>query len=150
MTFSFFSNMLISTLISFFWKIDYLQLYEPTREFLVELQKSTYATMMAMSFSHFLSCLSEVLSFFICIFLLRHWLQFDLFRDSLWGNFGYRISRTKFTYYIFTLKVDLEILNTWFQDNSIESDSTFPIKACTKYKETIPIVTILFYWDFTF
>ena len=52
----------------------------------MELQKSTLATMMAMSFSHFLSCLSEVLSFFICIFLLRHWLQFDLFRDALWAS----------------------------------------------------------------
>ena len=88
---SFLNYMLISTLIFFWKKIDYLQLYEPTREFLVELQKSTLATLMATSFLHFLSCLSEMLSFFICIFLLRHWLQFDLFRDSLWGNFGYGI-----------------------------------------------------------
>ena len=36
--------------------------------------------------THCLFCISEMLSFFICIFLLRHWLQFDLFRDSLWAS----------------------------------------------------------------
>ena len=65
---------------------DYQHLYEPTREFLLELQKSTMATIMASSVTHCLFCISEMLSFFICIFLLRHWLQFDLFRDSLWAS----------------------------------------------------------------
>ena len=41
---------------------------------------------MASSVTHCLFCISEMLSFFICIFLLRHWLQFDLFRDSLWAS----------------------------------------------------------------
>ena len=44
------------------------------------------ATIMASSVTHCLFCISEMLSFFICIFLLRHWLQFDLFRDSLWAS----------------------------------------------------------------
>lgn len=35
--------------------------------------------------AHFLSCLSEVLTFFICIFFLKQWLQFDLFRQTLWA-----------------------------------------------------------------
>lgn len=65
---------------------DNLHLYEPTREFLLELQKTTMATIMASSVTHCLFCISEMLSFFICIFLLRHWLQFDLFRDSLWAS----------------------------------------------------------------
>lgn len=61
---------------------------EPTQEFLLELQKTTTSALMqhgSLGMLHFLSCLSEMLTFFICIFLLKQWLQFDLFRDYLWA-----------------------------------------------------------------
>lgn len=41
---------------------------------------------MKLNCSHFLSCITEMLTFFICIFFLKQWLQFDLFKDALWTS----------------------------------------------------------------
>ena len=64
---------------------DLFAKFVPSKEFLWELQKAATSATLMQDAKHFLACLSEMLTFFICIFFLKQWLQFDLFRDYPWA-----------------------------------------------------------------
>ena len=59
-----------------------LQTLSKAQDLLVEWQRETTLTYLI---GHFLSIVSEMLTIFICIFFLKQWLTFDLFRGPLPG-----------------------------------------------------------------
>ena len=65
---------------------DLFSKFVPSKEFLLELQKAASSATLMQDAKHFLGCLAEMLTFFICIFFLKQWLQFDLFRDYPWAQ----------------------------------------------------------------
>ena len=65
---------------------DLFAKFVPSKEFLWELQKAATSATLMQDAKHFLGCLAEMLTFFICIFFLKQWLQFDLFRDYPWAQ----------------------------------------------------------------
>ena len=65
---------------------DLFAKFVPSKEFLLELQKAASSATLMQDAKHFLGCLAEMLTFFICIFFLKQWLQFDLFRDYPWAQ----------------------------------------------------------------
>ena len=65
---------------------DLFAKFVPSKEFLLELQKAATSATLMQDAKHFLGCLAEMLTFFICIFFLKQWLQFDLFRDYPWAQ----------------------------------------------------------------
>ena len=65
---------------------DLFAKFAPSKEFLLELQKAATSATLMQDAKHFLGCLAEMLTFFICIFFLKQWLQFDLFRDYPWAQ----------------------------------------------------------------
>ena len=65
---------------------DLFAKFVPSKEFLLELQKAATSATLMQDSKHFLGCLAEMLTFFICIFFLKQWLQFDLFRDYPWAQ----------------------------------------------------------------
>lgn len=65
---------------------DLFAKFVPSKEFLWELQKAATSATLMQDAQHFLGCLTEMLTFFICIFFLKQWLQFDLFRDYPWAQ----------------------------------------------------------------
>lgn len=65
---------------------DLFAKFVPSQEFLLELQKAASSATLMQDAKHFLGCLAEMLTFFICIFFLKQWLQFDLFRDYPWAQ----------------------------------------------------------------